>query len=424
MRSFPSASALKSVAAIFFLILGCANRIVLAGNVADVPRELSVESAVAMAIRENKELSTARLLLNEALGRGRRAGVLSNPELEMEVAGGKDFEGRVMTGITQRFPLTARLRLERQLSELDVKMADLEVRVAEWKLILAVRRAFYAAAAAQEAQAISLRQANQADDLVKSVAEGVNAGFRSELDLLEANLSASAMRAKSETFKGAEIEATGRLNELLALPADAPLIISNPLTLPESVPAAKTAGRRVDWDLAELALRSGETDVAIARASRWEDIGVGVFIEGERFRDNPTGIEPETLAGLKVSVPLPFWQTGTGKAAEKEAVRARLSAQCEALRFSIKNQILLTHRLVCFHFESASRFSEKVVSSAREYLRQSEAAYGRSEIEIHAVFKAYDRLSEVEMSALDARKSYFLAYAEWLSALGTSPTHP
>ena len=403
--------------AIFFLVLGCASRIVLAG-------ELSVESAVEIAIRENKELSSARLLVNEALGRARRAGVLSNPELEMEIAGGQDFEGRVMAGITQRFPLTARLRLERQLSDLDVKMADLEVQVAEWKLILAVRRSFYIAAAAHEAHAISLRQVNLADALAKSVAEGVNAGFRSELDLLEANLSASAMRAKSETFKGAEIEATGRLNELLARPADTPLIINNPLTLPKSVPAAKAAGRRADSDLAELALRSGETDVALSKASQWEDVGVGIFIEGERFRDDPTGIEPETLAGLKVSVPLPFWQTGTGKAAEKEAVRVRLSAQCEALRFSIKNQILLAYRLVCFHFESASQFREKVVSSALESVRQCEAAYRRSEIEIHAVFRAYDRLSEVELSALDAKKSYFLAYADWLSALGTSPTHP
>jgi cobalt-zinc-cadmium efflux system outer membrane protein len=405
------------VVAIFFLVLGCASHIVLAG-------ELSVESAIEIAIRENKELSSARLLVNEALGRARRAGVLSNPELEMEIAGGQDFEGRVMAGITQRFPLTARLRLERLLSDLDVKMADLEVQVAEWKLILAVRRSFYIAAAAHEAHAISLRQVNLADALAKSVAEGVNAGFRSELDLLEANLSASAMRAKSETFKGAEIEATGRLNELLARPADAPLIIDNPLTLPKSVPAARVAGTRADSDLAELALRSGETDVALSKASQWEDVGVGIFIEGERFRDDPTGIEPETLAGLKVSVPLPFWQTGTGKAAEKEAVRVRLSAQCEALRFSIKNQILLAYRLVCFHFESASQFREKVVSSALESVRQSEAAYGRSEIEIHAVFRAYDRLSEVELSALDARKSYFLAYSDWLSALGTSPTHP
>ena len=386
--------------------------------------ELSVESAVEIAIRKNKELSSARLLVNEALSRARNAGVLSNPELEMEVAGGQDFEGRVMAGITQRFPLTARLRLERQLSDLDVKMADLEVQVAEWKLILAVRRSFYIAAAAHEAHAISLRQVNLADALAKSVAEGVNAGFRSELDLLEANLSASAMRAKSETFKGAEIEATGRLNELLARPADTPLIIDNPLTLPKSVPAAKAAGRRADSDLAELALRSGETDVALSKASQWEDVGVGIFIEGERFRDEPTGIEPETLAGLKVSVPLPFWQTGTGKAAEKEAVRLRLSAQCEALRFSIKNQILLAYRLVCFHFESASQFREKVVSSALESVRQSEAAFARSEIEIHAVFRAYDRLSEVELSALDAKKGYFLAYADWLSALGTSPTHP
>jgi len=78
---------------------------------AQEPLRLTVESSVAFALKGNKELVAARFLVQEAEGRARGVGRLPNPELETEVAGGRDFEGRVMAGVLQRFPLTGRLRL-------------------------------------------------------------------------------------------------------------------------------------------------------------------------------------------------------------------------------------------------------------------------------------------------------------------------
>jgi cobalt-zinc-cadmium efflux system outer membrane protein len=379
---------------------------------------------VALAIKGNKELAAARFLVQEAEGRARGAGILANPELEAEVAAGQDFEGRIVAGIMQRFPLTGRLRLERKLSNLDIQMAGLEVREKEWQLTLAVRKAFYDLAAAREALAISSRQAELAEAFTKTVAEGVDAGFRSKLDLQEAKLSASNLQAKAETLRGLEMEASARLSEWLGLPADTSFTLNQKLSLPRFIPVSRPAGMRADLELAEMAVRSGETHVSLSKATSWDDVGVGVFVEGERFRDDPTGIEPEALAGLKLSIPLPLWQSGSGKVAEKEATRKRMGARLESLRFAVQNQILLTHRVMSLRFRSASEFGTKVLPTANEHIRDCEAAYGRGEVDLQAVFRARDRLAEIELSDLEARKAYFVAYSEWLGALGESKTNP
>jgi cobalt-zinc-cadmium efflux system outer membrane protein len=379
---------------------------------------------VALAIKGNKELAAARFLVQEAEGRARGAGILANPELEAEVAAGQDFEGRVVAGVMQRFPLTGRLRFERKLSDMDVQMAGLEVREKEWQLTLAVRKAFYDLAAAHEALAISSRQAELAEAFAKTVAEGVDAGFRSKLDLQEAKLSASNLQAKAETLRGLEMEASARLSEWLGMPADTSFTLNQKLSLPRFVPVSRPAGMRADLELAEMAVRSGETHVSLSKATSWEDVGVGVFVEGERFRNDPTGIEPEALAGLKLSIPLPLWQSGSSKVAEKEATRKRMGARLESLRFAVQNQILLTHRVMSLRFRSASEFGTKVLPTANEHIRDCEAAYGRGEVDLQAVFRARDRLAEIELSDLEARKAYFVAYSEWLSALGESKTNP
>lgn len=407
--------------AVFCLILGTSFP-QLRAEPSEIP--LTAGSAVALAIKGNKELAAARFLVQEAEGRTRGAGILPNPELDAEVAAGQDFEGRVAAGIMQRFPLTGRLRLERKLSDLDVQMAGLEVRDKEWQLTLAVRKAFYDLAAAREALAISSRQAELAEAFTKTVAEGVDAGFRSKLDLQEAKLAASNLRAKTESLRGLEMESSARLSEWLGLPADADLILNQKLSLPKSVPASRPAGTRADLALAEMAVRLGETHVSLSKATSWDDVGVGVFVEGERFRDNPTGIEPEALAGLKFSIPLPLWQSGSSKVAQMEATRKRMSAKLESLRFAVQNQILLTHRVMSLRFRSASEFGTKVLPTATEHVQECEAAYGHGEVDLQAVFRARDRLAEVELSHLEARKAYFLAYSEWLGALGETKPNP
>lgn len=379
---------------------------------------LTEDSAIQMAQEKNPELRAARLLVAEAEGRGKSTGRLSNPELETEIAGGQEFEGRVTIGLNQRFPLTSRLRLERQLSALEIEAATWEVRERAWQLSTATRVAFYELAAAREAARLAEQQANVATAFSKTLRSGVDEGFGALWDAEQAALDADEIRI-SGSFQTAEIAlASARLATLLGMSAETEIQTQTPLALPSKLPAERVSGLRPDVQLAKLAVESGATGVTLARAARWEDVGVGLFVEGERFGDEPEGIEPEALIGVRFSIPLPLWQNGSGQVAEKQAAAERSSDNLEAIQIKASSEITSAYRVMRVRYAAAKRTTEELTPTARKHIETVEAAYARGEADVQTVFRARERLTVIESAAIEARKQYFLAHAEWLHALG------
>lgn len=399
-----------------FLIPFAATIAAIASSFAEMA--MTAESAGNLAKTQNPDLRAARALVVEAEARKRTTGRLANPELESEVAGGEDFEGRVAVGVTQRFPITSRLRLERELSALDVEKAKLEIQDKERLIALAARKAYYDLAAVRESIRITQRQTQASGELARQFTKSVADGLGSQLDAQQAELAAESSRAAEETLKVDEIEALARLNGLLGLPAGNQIATKESLELPRALPKQRPLGVRPDLLLADLAVKTGSTDVSLAKASRWDDFGVALFVEGERFRDEPEGIEPEALIGARFSIPLPFWQNGSGKVAEKQAAHERMNQQLEALQISVKNEIASTYQSMSIRYQAAERSGKKLVLSAKKQVADLEAAYGRAESDIQALFRARERLAEIELSALAARKNYFVTYSAWLASLG------
>jgi len=379
---------------------------------------LTADSAARLAREKNPELQAARTLVAEAEGRARSTGRLTNPDLGTEVAGGQDFEGRVSVGLTQRFPLTARLRLERNLSALDIERARLEVWQKDIQLAMAARQAFYELASIREAVSLAGRQVETAKNIAESLKVSASEGFTSSLDAGQAALAGEGFAAAQETLRAEEALAAGRLATLLGRNADTTFLIKDSLALPKSLPANRSIGFRPDLKLAEMAVQAGATDVSLAQASRWEDVGVGVFVEGERFRDEPEGLEPEALVGVRFSIPVPLWQNGSGKVVEKQAVAERQKQLLESLRLSALNQALAAHRAMAAQYRAASLVEMRVVPAARKQVSDSEAAYRRGELDLQSLFLARERLAAFETSALEARKKFHLALSEWLTAVG------
>jgi len=385
---------------------------------------VAADEAVELALSKNPELAAARMVIAEAEARTRTTGRLTNPELTGEVASGQDFEGRVAVGITQPFPLTGRLRFERELSAVELEMARLEIKDRERQLKAAVRKAFYDLVAARAAISLVAQQADLAASFAKVIADGVGQGFGSSLDAQQAQLATEVARAKSVSLRSEEVAALARLNVLIGRPSDTLLRTESTLNLPKTIPANRTMRERADLQLAETAVRGGAAQVSLAKASRWEDLGVGVFVEGERFRDEPEGIEPEALVGLQFNIPLPLWQNGSGKVAEMEAAQARKTATLDALRFSARNEALTAHAILSVRFRSAAEMQATLVPAAKKQVTDAEAAYLRGELDITTVFRTREQLVEVEAASLEARKNYFAAYAEWLAALGETSAQP
>jgi cobalt-zinc-cadmium efflux system outer membrane protein len=91
--------------------------------------ELSLDRADEHVLSHNPALTAARVRIEEARGRFRQAGRPSNPELEIEYSKNvRSPENAFAILFIQRFPVTARLRLEKAVSQAELAAAEAEVR--------------------------------------------------------------------------------------------------------------------------------------------------------------------------------------------------------------------------------------------------------------------------------------------------------
>ncbi len=376
---------------------------------------LTPEKAAAIARANNAELLAARHLIAEAEARTRTTGRLTNPELTFEVGAGPRSQARLGVAFTQRFPLTARLALERRHSAIAIEMARLELDDRARLIAGRARATATKLAAIRESVRLTATQTRDLETFAKSLTAQSAEGLTSSLAANQADLAAKTLAATSEVTKAEAIPLAEELATLLGRPpASFPNVVL--AALPSQPPSPRTPTTRPDLRLAELAVEAGDTSVAIARASRWDDVGVGVFYEGERLAAEEGGFENENLAGVRVSIPLPLWQDGRGAVAEKTATLDRRRAELAALRLAVRNEADSAHRLLVAAFQTARTLETDLLPAARALVASSEAAYQRGEIDFPTLFSARTRLADAQTSALAARQSYHLAHAKWLTA--------
>lgn len=384
----------------------------------------SEATAVRFALDNNRDLRAARLSVEAAEARLRGAGRLSNPELEVFVAGGQDFEGNVEIGLMQRFPLTARLRLEKELSQLDLEAAREEVADQKRRLAAHVRESFLALAAARETSALRKRQTEAATNISAALKRQAGEGFASSLDVTQAALEAAQLQASAEDAQAGEAVNEATLATLLGLPTTRSLVLRSGLPLPSSLPLARSSEGRPDLVLARIAITAAQTDLALARAMRWEDIGLGIFVEGERLRDEPEGIENEALLGLKLSVPLPVWQNGSAAVAERQSLAQRREELLAALQLQAEHEAQSAWKQMTARFAAARRLEKEVLPLAQKLLADTQSVYDRGEADTQSLFRARQHLITVENEALNARSAFHLARSAWLFATNPPSDQP
>lgn len=217
----------------------------ISGSLPAEPIRLDPDGAARLAVRGNLELQAARQVIEEAAARSRGAGRLANPEVGIEVAGGRDFEGRVEVGLTQWFPVTARLRWERRLSELELAMARCEVAGREREIAAAAQTALVEVAAAQEAAQLASRQAGAARGEAETLRKQAGEGFVSGPEAGSSALAAGEIGLQGASVRAEESLAAAKLATVLGLSSENTFVVQN-LSLPPALPAKISPGRRPD----------------------------------------------------------------------------------------------------------------------------------------------------------------------------------
>ncbi|MEM7603044.1 MAG: TolC family protein, partial [Verrucomicrobiota bacterium] len=167
----------------------CLLAILATGPFADA-ETLSRDEVIRLAYQNNRELAIASLEIRRAATRLKWAGRLENPELDIsrigDGFGNDDDESISEVGFTQQFPITARLRHEKNLRRYQVILAEAEIAEQRRELAGRVDLALVELTATREHISVSRDLVRLNREIVDFLKQQAKEGLASSLDVMQA----------------------------------------------------------------------------------------------------------------------------------------------------------------------------------------------------------------------------------------------
>ncbi|MFD2256522.1 TolC family protein [Luteolibacter algae] len=378
---------------------------------------LSFESIPGRIRHSNPTLSAARFRINEALGKLKQSGRLSNPSLETGLDHNvRSAEGRVEIGISQKFPLTNRLALEKEISLAEVDAAEAEVRNVERLLIAQAREEFIKALSIRERMKLLEKQRSLASELASFISDASERGEISTLDAAQARLAALRLTTEERRLEAEEIAVLGILRPLVGIDATAKIKLSGsppPIALP-----ANAVQKRPDLAAARHGLIAAGNEIALEQAKRRDDLEATIFAAGERTEDAPDGLENEGIIGFKLSIPLPFWNDNQGNIDAATARRDRKAQELNALLRDIHHEAQSQLAMMKQWQTLIDELDDQLLPMAEEQTSLLEEAYRQGQGDLQSVLASREQILELLASRLDATREFQLARIRYQTALG------
>ena len=378
---------------------------------------LSYESIPGRIRHGNPTLAAARSRIGEALGRMKQSGRLSNPSLETGIDHNvKSAEGRIEIGISQRFPITNRLALEKEITLARVDAAEAEVRDVERLLVAEARAEFVKVFSIRDRKALLQKQkmlATELSDFIKAASER---GEISSLDAAQARLAALKFTTEERRLDTEETAVLGNLRPLVGIAAEAGVAFSGNLP-PVSIREIGSINRP-DLMAARIDLRAAGTGIALEQARKRDDVEASIFAAGERTEDAPDGLSNEGIIGFKLSVPLPFWNDNQGNIDEATARRDRQQKEVHALASGIHHESRTALTEMQQWALLISELDGELIPLAEEQTVLLEKAYTNGQGELQSVLNSREQTLELLASRLDATREFHLASIRYQAARG------
>ncbi|MBN9688671.1 MAG: TolC family protein [Verrucomicrobia bacterium] len=380
---------------------------------------------VPTAVAKNPDLMAARLAIDEAQGRQVQSGRLTNPELEVEVKpqvnlGGLGAQGVLAVGFTQRFPLTARLRLEKEVSRAVLAVARAEVRDAERRLAAEALTGAIGLLALDSQRNLKERQLTNSRELAAVSGKSATMGEGSGVEAAQFDLEAQELAVQRIQLETERAELVGSLRPLLGVVASDTIEIAgelSPARIAEATGEMPLASRP-DYQAALARRETAERALALARANRWQDIGVGVFGELQRQEDDPLGVVNDNFVGLRISLPLPFWNRNQGRIQESAATVQRAERESEALAVRIHSEVEAAQRQMATTARLDMEVSGTLLPNAAKLEERLETLRSEGQATLTEVLRARERRFRMESIRLDARRDFHRARVRLEAATG------
>lgn len=383
---------------------------------------LSLREAPDYALRHNPELASAGLRIDEARARLRAAGRFANPELEFGVSQNSRRPERALSAsLTQKFPVTARLGLEKAVSRHQLAAAEAEYAEAKNRLAGEVRTSAIRYLATEAQKLLREQQLGNSRKQTELFTQQIATGEASSIDSTQADLETRQLEVELLQLESERASIVGSLRALLGTPANSRIHITGELNPPGSRPSENvSAAQHPALSVARHNAEAAKQAEALEKAKSWEDIAVGLSGSRERMEDAPDGFSTDSFIGFKLSVPLPLWNRNEGRIAEAAAASARARMEAEALSVRSQSEVEAAREEMTALRRVLTAMDEGLLPKTTQVEEQLRASYNAGQTPLIEVLRARARTLEVSQRRVNLLRDYHLALVRYETALGRS----
>ncbi len=383
------------------------------------PAVVVTSTSIIDSIRaQNPDLAAARLRIQEALGRMNQSGRLANPEIETGLEHNSRFrEGKFEVGVSQRFPITDRLRLEKSVSLTELKASEAEVREVERQLVGQARELVVKVLATRQRRELLREQSSVSREFADFLSESAGKGEGSPLDAGQAKLEATSLSVEIRQLDAVEAALIGELKPLLGMRPGEGVSVSGSLPQPALPSTAADPSRRPDFQVAKLGALAATQGVVLEQARRYEDVEGGFFAAAERKEDAPNGYDNDGIVGVRFKLALPFWNKNEGAIQEAQAKKARMEKEAVALGRGIRLEAEAARSEMAEWAKLIGEINDTLLPLADEQTKFAETAYRNAQGEIQSVLRSREKRLQIAASRLDALREFHLARVRHETAL-------
>lgn len=372
---------------------------------------LTADSAVRIALLENRELRAALREVAVVRGRAAQAGTLPNPTFEIDLRHSEDRSQPLQKDFLVEYDVTRVLLapLGSRVGDAEVDAQGLRAAGAAVDLGYRVRRAFYAWQASQQRLEIT----NRALDALAAGRDAARALARAgnvrEIDLLAQEAAYEAARATAAEVELDVLERREALQRLLGVHGRATAWTASAGLPPPEDPRApddvEAQAVKASLVLAELRgrLEAIARRTGLARAEGWLP---KITLDAHAEQDDGSW---EIGGGARITIPLFDRRQGQLSAheAEFDAILERYHGRAVDVRSAAREA---RDRLES-SFRRARQYADVVVPARRKLVQHALRQFNAMAISVFDLLRFQRELLDTELAAADAARDYWLARA-------------
>ena len=369
--------------------------------------ELTLERAVKLALQHHPDLRAHAWEVKAAEARAEQAGLLPNPELEIELenfAGSGELQGfdasESTLGLSQPIELGGKRTKRTRVARVEAELTSWDHEAKRLDVIAEVREAFFEALEAQERIALGEESLQVAEQTHFAVSERVKAGKVSPVEAAKAEVAVETVRLALQRARSRLESAYRTLSANWAVPSPTFRNLAGSLEAIEAVPPFADFENRAaqNPDLARWVTEI-ERRQALLQLEKAKGVPDLVLRGALHYTDETD--DYGFVAG--VSIPLPLFHRNQGSIRAADARLAQAKDLQEAAE--IKNRVQ--------QMEAYQRL--KTARTTVKYLREKLLPVSQQAFE--AVREGYRGGKFDYLDVLDAQRTLFKVKDQYLSSL-------